>query len=314
MARRTETIIFLVFAVMAAVPYLLTLLGTPIPEDQNAHRKLLELQAEMNNYLSQQRILSNSQQDFTTALSHFDHRIGDKESLLSAAASCPQIRETSNLEQEEERLRQLTDEVTRLSQALKSSLQMIQDLERQLSELEEDLVKGDSLRATGIERRVTDSVLDQMNSQIEKYCSSLSLTLMAEPAAEAEDGVPASRSGSSLDRSQVVDLVARLSAILQEKILKTHPSTERSLLSTEVFEFPTVAIAEIILNLTSATYRYPQSGLIDGQILPAIGYAPNFSIGGPEEAISNSTSLGHCWAMEVWCPPSLPPEPSSERP
>jgi hypothetical protein len=289
-----EFYILLVLAMVITSPYFLTLLlYSPLPQDHNAHRKLSELQAEMNIYLSQQRHLSNFQQDFTLTLSHFSDRINEKELVLSAS-DIPEMREINpTVLIRDEKLLQVTDKVISLSQSLTSALQTIQYLESQIVELEKQILKIHSESTNWIEMMVTNSIFEQIHSEIENYCSILSVNLT-----DFTDSV----SCSTLDKSQLIDLVTRLSALLQEKLLKTHPSTASSLTdSTELFEFPSFRIAEVIPSLTSSTYRYPQSGLVDGQILPALGYAPNFLIGGPEEAISNNTSLGHCWAMEVCC-------------
>jgi hypothetical protein len=55
--------------------------------------------------------------------------------------------------------------------------------------------------------------------------------------------------------------------------------------------------ARVVSHLTSATYTPPSSNPLLTSVMTSLGMETG--VGGPQEALSHDSTLGHCWAMEV---------------
>lgn len=55
--------------------------------------------------------------------------------------------------------------------------------------------------------------------------------------------------------------------------------------------------ARVVADLTSQTYSPPSSSPLLSSALASLGL--DMGVGGPEEALSSDSSVGHCWAMQV---------------
>jgi hypothetical protein len=293
---RNEFLYFLIIASVISLPYVLLNLfitSSSFPSaETNVHSKISQLQDEINLYLTQQRFLSIIQQNFTLILSNFQNKLSENEETFISFSNYSE--QSSNLEQNRvdpqdvsvnlERFQQLKDEILKIRKYLTSSEKTIHDFEKQVLQLDQQTSNLELRSLKVIEEIISNSILEQLHAEVQNHCFSLSVS--------SHTLCP------TLTKSEIVKIVSRLAILLQDKLKNSHSSVE-SLSSNDYFEFPSVEISQIISNLTSSTYRVAQTGILDSQILPSVGFSPNFIIGGPQEVISDNMALGHCWAMEV---------------
>jgi hypothetical protein len=287
---KNEFLYFLIIAITITLPYLLLTFSSPSlsSEESNVHSKILQLQDEINLYLTQQRFLSLIQQNFTLILSDFQNKLNENEETLTLLSNYSQNYSNEQIQTTNvniEIFQQLTDEILKIKKELTLSENRIQNVEKQVLQLDQQTSNLDFQTLKIIEEMISNSILEQLHSEVQNHCL---------PAASTSSHTPC----PTLTKSQIVEIVSRLASLLQDKLKNSHSSID-GVSSDGYFEYPSVNISQIVLNSTSPTYHFPQTGIFEGQILPSIGISPNIIIGGPQEAISDNIGLGHCWAMEV---------------
>lgn len=263
----------LIISFVFALPSLLSLFAPFTIEEYDVHHKIFELQADINSFLYQQKLLTMTQQNITLILSNLNNKLIENENLLLSCQSSPN--DLQNQTKGDRLLEELMDEIIDLSKLLRVSLKNIENLQNQLPKLEQQIPILDSQGVQIIEQVVSNLIFEELQKGINSsYQSNESFALLNEHMYNFSHG-------------QLTDIVSKVSEQIQNR-------TQTSQTSNDYFEFPNVDIIAIVNNFTSPTYQVHQNG-----IFPSLGINPKLMIGGPEKVISSNLSLGECWAMEV---------------